>query len=102
MNFLISKNLIKAETAKSVLIKIPKSDYCFWVSRKLLKNYKNSLSLYAGEDYTFKAFIKTKSKMIGINELQSVFQEVKSEYETHIPKPLEVQQISAIDELKDE
>lgn len=38
-----NSNLIQWETEKAYLIKLPKSDYQFWITKKLIKRYgKNS------------------------------------------------------------
>lgn len=103
INLLIPDNLIEKWTEKAVLIKLPKKKYKFWVSRKLLKIYKNSYSLYVREDYVFIA--KTdggKQWELGFDELLDYFTEIKPKYETHKPQILQPIKTEALQELKDE
>lgn len=96
MNFLIPPTLIKRETAKAMFIKIPKKTSGFWVSKKLIKPYKSSYSLYAGEDFSF------NDGMISVYELSEMFKLIDSPFETHKPLPLLPKHIDVIDDLKDE
>lgn len=102
MNFLVNRNQIKSETEKALLVKVPNSNYCFWVSKKLMKDYKSSLLLYANENYTFKAFYNKSSKEICFDDLRLMFREIDSKYETHIPKKLSAEIVEVPEELKDE
>ena len=102
MNFLVNRNQIKAETEKALLVKVPNSNYCFWVSKKLIKDYKSSLLLYANENYTFKAFYNRNTKEICVDDLQLIFREIESKYETHKPQELSPVTAEIPEDLKDE
>lgn len=53
-----NSNLILWETEKALLVKLPKTDYQFWVPKKLCKSYgKNgySISMFVPEGFEVKA-----------------------------------------------
>lgn len=60
-----NSNLIQAETAKAVLIKLPKSELKFWHPAKLVRTsgkggYRMTISYT--EDFTFKCFRNGKGR----------------------------------------
>lgn len=79
----INKNLIKRETEKSVLIKLPKTDLFFWHNKKCLQasnGDKNCLHLLFSGDFIFKCF---KSEKIdgaykNVKEVEYTAEELKN------------------------
>ena len=126
-NVNINTNLIKTETSKSVLINCPHSSkydgFCFWHSAKLVRNGRHSAAVSIGytDDFTFKLKKYGKGKYnsrdviseveISVSEFEEMFgvinenvsaPVVKNPYETHKPQTLEVTEVEALEDLKDE
>lgn len=126
-NIQINKQNIKAETMKAVLIQMPHNSnydgFSFWHPSKLVRTGYNSNALSIGynDDFTFKLIKHGKGKynsrdiiaeeVIGVEEFEEAFRvmnenitapHTKNIYETHKPAPLEVKEVSVLDELKDE
>lgn len=126
-NININKNNIKAETERSYLIAMPHNsdydDYSFWHPAKLVREGRNrsAISISYTDDFKFKLVKYGKGKWnkrdvidektidaITFEEAFGIMNEnikspkYKNEYETHKPKPLEVENKQALEELKDE
>lgn len=122
-NIQINKQNIKAETMKAVLIQMPHNSnydgFSFWHPSKLVRTGYNSNALSIGynDDFTFNLIKYGKGKyilaeeVIGVEEFEEAFRvmnenitasHTKNIYETHKPAPLEVKEVSVLDELKDE
>ena len=120
-NIQINKQNIKAETMKAVLIQMPHNSnydgFSFWHPSKLVRTGYNSNALSIGynDDFTFNLIKYGKGKyilaeeVIGVEEFEEAFRvmnenitapHTKNIYETH--KPVEVKEVSVLDELKDE
>lgn len=126
-NIDINTNLIKAETARSVLIAMPhSSDYdgwCFWHPAKLVREGRNSAAASIGYTDDFKFRLKkygrgkwNSREVVGemdvpASEIEAAFgivdeniraPEEKNPYETHKPAELEPEEAEVAEELKDD
>lgn len=126
-NIQINKQNVKADTGRAVLIQMPhNSDYdgfSFWHPSKLVRSgyHSNALSIGYNDDFTFKLIKHGKGKynsrdiiaeeVIGVEEFEEAFgvmsenitaPQTKNKYETHKPAQLEAEEVTALDELKDE
>jgi hypothetical protein len=126
-NININTNLIKTETEKAVLFKMPHNSkydgYVFWHSSKLVRNGRHSAAVSVGYTEEFQFNLKKygngvynrreviSEKTIGVSEFEEAFgiidkniskKEFKNPYETHKPVEKEAEKAEAIDELKDE
>lgn len=120
----INKNLIKAETAKSVLIAMPHKStydgYTFWYPLKLVRSGKHSaaVSIVYADNFTFNLKKYGKGKYnrnkiieeieIDVDKLSSAFGvtdenifTAKNLYETHKPEAKEAINIEADESLVD-
>ena len=61
-NVYCSKNLIEAETERGICIKLPKSDFKFWTSLKLVRNVKGGISIGYLPTMNFKIFKNGKGQ----------------------------------------
>lgn len=121
-NININRNLIKHDTGVAVLIAMPhSSDYdgwFFWHPEKLIRNGRNkaAVSLGYNDSFTFrllkyKGKLKVDEQEIDVEEFEDAFGVIdenitsktfKSDFETHKPKVVEVEDVEALDNLKDE
>lgn len=126
-NINISKNNVKAETTKAVLINMPHNSdydgYSFWHPTKLVREgrNRNSVSIGYTDDFKFRLKKYGKGKWnshdvideceISAEYFEEAFhvmdenikaKDPKSQYETHKPNELEACEAEALDELKDE
>lgn len=116
---------IEVETAKAVLVKMPNNSkykgFKFWHPAKLIRGGRHTYAacILFTEEFTFKLFKTGNGKHnkyevidqteIDVEELLEAFEVMdenivakKSEYETHKPEQLEVKEVEALEELKDE
>lgn len=125
-NINISKNNIKAETEKAVLISMPhKSDYdgyTFWHSSKLVRSGRNgnSVSIGYNDDFVFhlkkygngkwnshEVIVEVDIDVENFEEAFGVMDEnicspkYENPYETHKPMKMNPEEVSVLDELKD-
>lgn len=121
-HIVINKNLIKTETEKAVLIKMPHNSrydgYVFWLPSKLVKNDFHSKGKRIGytDEFTFKlkkyGSGKHNNEVISEKEIdvaafEQAFEKVNecystNPYETHIPDKEEAVKCEALEELRDE
>ena len=48
INFYVNKNQIQTETAKAILVKLPKTDWLVWISSKCVRSGTHSANLRVG------------------------------------------------------
>lgn len=116
----INTNLIKADTEKAVLIKMPHNSnyngFCFWHSGKLVREgtSPHMMSLSYTEEFIFhlKKYGRGKYNRqevleqtdIGAEEFEEAFAVIPQKlnpYETHKPADIEAVRVEALEELKD-
>ncbi len=64
-NLELNSNLVKVDTGKATLIKIPKTKYLFWHPSKLVRTFGKGgymISIGYTEDFTFKVFRNGEGK----------------------------------------
>lgn len=121
--FTITKNNIKAETGKAVLIACPHHSeydgYCFWHPSKLVREDRNGWthSISYTEEFTFNLKKYGKGKynsrkvldevQLGYDEIEEIYgvmsnaYQKKNPYETHKPEAVEAVKTEADESLID-
>ena len=91
-NIICNSNLVLADTGKSLLIKLPKSELAFWHPVKLCRfSGKNNYRLSFGytDEFTFKCFRKSdktgnilEERELNSTEIEEIFNSIKNESES--------------------
>lgn len=114
----INENLIRFRNEKSVKLAMPHNsdydEYVFWISTKLVEDYRNSTSILYTDDFTFRLlkysqdgsdYKKVDEKIITADELVRIFSNVDDALEEipliHTPPDLKPIKVEVLEELKD-
>lgn len=106
MKINFNKNAVKYNTAKAMLVKVPKSNYLVWLPDSLVHIKHWYLEAYLPDSMTFTLLInKNKKQKCSAESLCELFESTTKEdpvitVTEHKPEPIKPKKVDAIDELK--
>jgi hypothetical protein len=100
MKIRISNSNIKHDTGRAILIKVPGTSNCFWISWKMVHVKGNGYSVFLPDDWDYKLIrekSRTFSETVNIDYMEDHFANMKLKEAVH-HKPDELKMETEIDE----